>query len=50
MRKFYSNHLGRTRFWALGEMDIILVFETSGVGSIPTGPTKNILQIFYKNS
>lgn len=24
----------------LGEMDIMLVFETSGVGSIPAGPAK----------
>ena len=26
--------------WAIGEMDIITVFETVGVGSIPAWPAK----------
>ena len=31
--------VGRTSYNSgFGEMDIILVFETSGVGSIPTSP------------
>ena len=30
--------------WVIGEMDIIFVFETKGVGSIPAWPAKNILK------
>ena len=30
---------------ALGEMDIMLVFETSGGGSIPSGPANRLCQM-----
>ena len=35
---------------AIGEMDIILVFETRGVGSIPAWPAKTIQNSSWHNS
>ena len=44
--------VGRTNKYTagFGEMDIILVFETSGVGSIPTSPAKEVYTYNYENN
>ena len=45
----WSSILLHSTLWALSEMDIILVFETSDAGSIPAGPTKLFLKVVDSN-
>ena len=40
-----SSPIRRAKSTGFGEMDIIAVFETVGVGSIPTGPAKIYLSV-----